>query len=98
MTIWMKKFGDPTFEYHAALARILGTLALRLDEADVLPFDYSAYASDIQNQLATLSTDAKKNGLATLNLDGISDAVTALTLAAGRPAPLDLRICTSVCM
>ena len=44
---WMKHFGDPTFAYHAALARILGTIALRLDEADILPFDYSAYASEI---------------------------------------------------
>jgi N-acetylated-alpha-linked acidic dipeptidase len=84
---WMKHFGDPTFEYHAALARILGTLTLRLDEADILPFDYSAYASDIQNQLATLSADAKKNGLATLNLHGISDAVTGLTLAAAQVTP-----------
>ena len=44
---WMKHFGDPTFAYHAALARILGTMALRLDEADILPFDYPAYASEI---------------------------------------------------
>ena len=46
---WMKHFGDPTFVYHATLARILGTVALRLDEADVLPFDYSAYASGNQH-------------------------------------------------
>ena len=45
---WMKHFGDPTFAYHAALARMLGTLALRLDEADILPFDYSAYATEIE--------------------------------------------------
>ncbi|MFZ0038897.1 MAG: M28 family metallopeptidase [Candidatus Acidiferrales bacterium] len=85
---WMKHFGDPTFEYHAALARILGTIALRLDEADVLPFDYSAYASDIQNQLAILSTDAKKNGLTALNLRGVSDAVAGLTAAAAQVTPL----------
>src|SRR4029077_19722749 len=43
---WMKHFGDPKFAYHAALARIIGTIALRLDEADVLPYDFTAYASE----------------------------------------------------
>ncbi|HKV03579.1 MAG TPA: M28 family metallopeptidase [Candidatus Acidoferrales bacterium] len=46
---WMKRFGDPTFAYHVALARILGMVALRLDEADILPFDYQAYASEIEH-------------------------------------------------
>ena len=46
---WMKHFGDPTFTYHVALAQILGTLALRLDRADVLPFDYPAYALEIEH-------------------------------------------------
>jgi N-acetylated-alpha-linked acidic dipeptidase len=45
---WMKHFGDPQFAYHAALARIIGTIALRLDEADILPFDFPAYASEIE--------------------------------------------------
>jgi N-acetylated-alpha-linked acidic dipeptidase len=46
---WMKHFGDPTFSYHVALAQILATLALRLDEADLLPFDYPAYALEIEH-------------------------------------------------
>jgi N-acetylated-alpha-linked acidic dipeptidase len=45
---WMKHFGDPKFAYHAALARIIGTIALRLDEADILPFDFPAYAAEIE--------------------------------------------------
>jgi N-acetylated-alpha-linked acidic dipeptidase len=47
---WMKHFGDPTFAYHVALARIMGTMALRLDEADILPFDYPTYASEIEHR------------------------------------------------
>jgi N-acetylated-alpha-linked acidic dipeptidase len=43
---WMKRFGDPTFAYHAEMARILGVLTLRLSQADVLPFDYTNYASE----------------------------------------------------
>jgi N-acetylated-alpha-linked acidic dipeptidase len=46
---WMKHFGDPAFTYHVALAQILGTLALRLDRADILPFDYPAYALEIEH-------------------------------------------------
>ncbi len=46
---WMKDFGDPTFSYHVALAQILGTLALRLDQADIVPFNYPAYALEIEH-------------------------------------------------
>lgn len=57
---WMKHFGDPTFGYHVALARILGTIALRLDEADILPFDYAAYASAIQRNVDNLAMRAAR--------------------------------------
>ena len=57
---WMKHFGDPTFGYHVALARILGTIALRLDEADILPFDYPAYASAIERNVADLAARAAR--------------------------------------
>lgn len=50
---WMKHFGDPKFAYHAALARVMGTIALRLDEADILPFDFRAYALELEH----LTTD-----------------------------------------
>jgi N-acetylated-alpha-linked acidic dipeptidase len=44
---WMSRFGDPGFEYHAAMARLWGVMALRLANADVLPFDYAAYGRDL---------------------------------------------------
>src|ERR1700730_9880362 len=59
---WMKHFGDPTFAYHAALARILGTIALRLDEADVLPYDFPAYASEISRAATELAGHATQPG------------------------------------
>jgi len=37
---WMSHIGDPTFQYHVALTRIWGVVALRLANADVLPFDF----------------------------------------------------------
>jgi len=45
---WMDHFGDPGFLYHVAAAQIWGTMALRLADADGLPFDYADYASQIR--------------------------------------------------
>src|SRR5437763_2356446 len=38
---WMSHFGDPDFRYHVAAAQLWGTMAMRLADADGLPFDYS---------------------------------------------------------
>lgn len=45
---WMERFGDPGFFYHVAAAQIWGTLAMRLADADGLPFDYTDYANEIR--------------------------------------------------
>jgi N-acetylated-alpha-linked acidic dipeptidase len=44
---WMKRQGDPGFAYHAAMARLWGVMALRLANADAMPFDYSTYGRDL---------------------------------------------------
>jgi N-acetylated-alpha-linked acidic dipeptidase len=41
---WMTKFGDPTFEYHAANTRLAVTALLRIANAEILPYDYVEYA------------------------------------------------------
>jgi N-acetylated-alpha-linked acidic dipeptidase len=79
---WMKKFGDPSFEYHVALAKILGTLALRLDESDTLPFDYSAYAAEISRAANELATRATKQGISGADVQAVSDAAAQLTASA----------------
>ncbi len=48
---WMNNFGDPAFAYQVVLARTLGTLALRFDEADILPFDYPTYITEIEHRI-----------------------------------------------
>jgi N-acetylated-alpha-linked acidic dipeptidase len=45
--VWMSKFGDPGFRYHAAMSRLWGVLALRLANADIVPLDHQAYAARI---------------------------------------------------
>ena len=44
---WMEHFGDPTFLYQVTMSKIWGTLALQLANADILPFDYETYATDL---------------------------------------------------
>ena len=83
---WMKHFGDPAFTYHAALARILGTLALRLDEADILPFDYPEYAVEITRASDDLSARASLGGVKTEGSKAVSDASEQFAAAAGRAA------------
>ena len=41
---WMETFGDPGYRYHATAARIGAALALRLANADILPYDYVEFA------------------------------------------------------
>ena len=81
---WMKHFGDPAFIYHAALARILGTIALRLDEADVLPYDYPAYASQIARAENALVSRIGQIGEDAAALKPVTQAVAELTGSAGR--------------
>lgn len=56
---WMERFGDPTFRYHVAMTQIWGIMALRLADADILPFDYAAYADELLSQLKALQNENK---------------------------------------
>ena len=51
---WMSRFGDSTFAYHAAAARIGAALVLRLANADILPYDYVEFARTMQGYLPAL--------------------------------------------
>jgi N-acetylated-alpha-linked acidic dipeptidase len=83
---WMRRFGDPGFQYHAAMARLWGLMALRLANADVLPFDYGVYGRDILAYLDDLEAVARARGVA-VDLKAARDAATALSrLPAAGPA------------
>jgi N-acetylated-alpha-linked acidic dipeptidase len=45
---WMERIGDPGFRYHEAMTKLWGVMALRLANADALPFDYRPYAAKIR--------------------------------------------------
>ncbi len=44
---WFKKFGDPDFVYEQEMARVFGLEAMRMADADVLPYDYEEYGKEI---------------------------------------------------
>ena len=44
---WFKKFGDPDFVYEQQMARVFGMEALRMADAEVLPYDYEEYGKEI---------------------------------------------------
>ena len=60
---WMEQFGDPGFVYHVAAAQLLGTMTLRLANADVLPFDYTDYALQLRDFFAETVRLAKRRNL-----------------------------------
>ena len=61
---WMEHFGDPTFQYQAAMSQIWGTLALQLANADILPFDYETYATNLMVPLKLLQNSGSKSKIA----------------------------------
>jgi N-acetylated-alpha-linked acidic dipeptidase len=50
---WFKKFGDPDFVYEQEMARVFGLEAVRMADADVLPYDYEEYGKEIAAYLDT---------------------------------------------
>ncbi len=58
---WIEHFGDPGFRYHALMSQLWGVLALRLANADALPFDFAAYGRALRDFVDDLR---KKNQLA----------------------------------
>jgi N-acetylated-alpha-linked acidic dipeptidase len=49
------RFNDPTFEYGVALAKVGGRTVLRLAEADVAPFEFTAFADTLARYVKDVS-------------------------------------------
>lgn len=59
---WMNKFGDPGYRYHTLMSKLWGVLALRLANAEFLPFDFAFYADNIRQFVKELekNKDARR--------------------------------------
>ncbi len=89
---WMSRFGDSSFAYHAAAARIGAAMLLRLANAEILPYDYVEFARTMQGYLPALdrTIGAKKW---TTSTTGLRDAMRrmeneAIVFASARDAAL----------
>ena len=61
---WMDQFGDPGFRYHVAASQLWGTLAMRLADAEGLPFDYTDYAAQLREFFTEAMRVANRRNLA----------------------------------
>lgn len=66
--VWMKKFGDPLFHRHVAVASIWGLVALRLADDEVLPFNYLSYAYELQKSAEYLEGEISDKGISLVPL------------------------------
>lgn len=78
---WMSRFGDPGFRYHAAAARIAAALALRLANADVLPYDYVEFARTMRRHVDAAGDAAREKGWG-LSIDTLARAIDEMERAA----------------
>ncbi len=96
---WYTHFGDPTFEYGRAEAQTMGTAILRLADADLLPYDFSALSATVsryEGELETLAhTTADEVRQTNQGLDNgvytnASDPTETYVPPKREPAPQDL--------
>lgn len=57
---WYTHFSDTDFAYGATLSRTIGTLILRLADADVLPFEFTATAKTLRGYVDEVGKEAKE--------------------------------------
>jgi N-acetylated-alpha-linked acidic dipeptidase len=73
---WFKKFGDPDFAYEQEMARVFGLEAVRMADADVLPYNYEEYGKEIRLYIEAARKKAETK------LDGTAPDFSAATSAA----------------
>lgn len=61
---YVERVADPGFQQGVLMSQVLGTMALRMSEADVLPFRYSHYATKLTAAIADAEGWAKDAGVA----------------------------------
>jgi N-acetylated-alpha-linked acidic dipeptidase len=78
---WMNHFGDPGYRYHTLMSQLWGVLALRLANADLLPFDFASYAANIRQFVNELT---KGKDMSELDLKPVLDAIDDFEAAGKR--------------
>jgi N-acetylated-alpha-linked acidic dipeptidase len=79
---WFVFNADPHFLYLQQMARVMGLETIRMAGADVLPYDYTAYAREIASYLDAAEKKASAAGLSHLDFAPARAAATRLLAAA----------------
>jgi N-acetylated-alpha-linked acidic dipeptidase len=78
---WMNHFGDPGYRYHTLMSQLWGVTALRLANADLLPFDFASYASNVRQFVDEL---ARGKDMSKLDLADVRNGIDAFEAAGQR--------------
>ncbi|HKN21093.1 MAG TPA: M28 family metallopeptidase [Terracidiphilus sp.] len=81
---WFTQNADLHFFYLQQMARVLGLEAMRMADADLLPYDYVAYAREISAYLEAAKHRAPDAGLGSLNFAPAQAAAARFSVAAQR--------------
>ena len=82
---WFQKFADPDFVYEQEMARVLGLEAIRMADAEVLPYDYDEYAKEVTAYLdAAHSRADDKFGKGSLDFNAVDAAAKRFESTAGK--------------
>ncbi len=79
---WMSRHADPGFRYHATTAELTAVAALRLANAEVLPFDYVEYAQELRGVVSRLAIQAGERRLGDVGLAALDRALALMAEAA----------------
>ncbi len=82
---WFKKFGDPDFLYEQQMARVFGLEAVRMAGADILPYDYHTYGTEIRTYIeAAKKKSDSEFGSKAPKFDGALSAATKFQQAGAK--------------
>ena len=79
---WMEKFGDPGFQYHATAARIAAAMAVRVADADILPYDYVEFARTMRAYVPPIRRAFMARQWDTTTIASLSAGITRLEKSA----------------
>jgi N-acetylated-alpha-linked acidic dipeptidase len=87
---WFVQNADPHFEYLQQMARVFGLEAIRMADADVLPYDYAEYARVMKAYLAAAKRKAEDEKLEGLDFSAAEAAAARFTAVAEKAHAFDM--------
>ncbi len=81
---WFTMNADPHFVYLQEMARVFGLEALRMADADVLPYDYVDYAHEVTGYIDAAKRKAEDKGLNSIDFGPAQAAAARFSAAAAK--------------